>query len=60
MKGTPTIGKAKSLKEKRELAAELGKSPTSLNYLPNVLSIYFPGPVVLAPHTCRLLTMVHE
>ena len=24
MKGTPTIGKAKSLKEKRELAAELG------------------------------------
>jgi len=24
MKGTPTMGKAKSLKEKRELAAELG------------------------------------
>jgi hypothetical protein len=29
MKGTPTIGKAKSLKEKRELAAELGTSRTS-------------------------------
>jgi hypothetical protein len=51
MKGTPTIGKAKSLKEKRELAAELGKSPTPLYYLPNVLSIYFPDPIVLAPHT---------
>lgn len=25
MKGHPTLGKAKSLKEKRELAAELGK-----------------------------------
>lgn len=25
MKGTPTLGKAKSLKEKRELAAELGE-----------------------------------
>jgi hypothetical protein len=38
MKGTPTIGKAKSLKEKRELAAELGMSPTPLYYLPNVLT----------------------
>lgn len=27
MKGTPTLGKAKKLKEKRELAAELGESP---------------------------------
>jgi hypothetical protein len=60
MKGTPTIGKAKSLKEKRELAAELGKSPTPLNYLPNVLSIYNPDPVVLALQSSRLLTMVHE
>jgi hypothetical protein len=25
MKGTPTMGKAKALKEKRELATELGK-----------------------------------
>jgi hypothetical protein len=25
MKGTPTLGKAKKLKEKRELAAELGE-----------------------------------
>jgi hypothetical protein len=30
MKGTPTISKAKSLKEKRELAAELGMSYLSI------------------------------
>jgi hypothetical protein len=27
MKGNPTMGKVKSLKEKRELAAELSESP---------------------------------
>jgi hypothetical protein len=31
MKGTPTVGKAKSIKEKRELAAELGELTPTLS-----------------------------
>lgn len=34
MKGSPTIGKAKALKEKRELAAELSQSFNLTNLCP--------------------------
>lgn len=33
MKGTPTLGKAKAIKEKRELAAELGESARRQQWL---------------------------
>lgn len=41
MKGTPTIGKAKSLKERRELAAELGELTFYCSYktLINVIEV---------------------
>jgi len=44
MKGTPTIGKAKSLKEKRELAAELGMFYPLLLSPPQVALPPAPGP----------------
>lgn len=52
MKGTPTIGKAKSLKEKRELAAELGTSSFSFT------TTHFPY-LMTTSHSHLIFPIVH-